>query len=150
VIKQAKSRPQAPKSQGVSPSNWSIEQLPGLSPEDLTLLLDRGIQTTFDLIKLGRTPEKRTLLASDLQIHLHHVTKWVALADLARIPSVGCEYCGLLLHAGIASPMQLAQTPIARLHRQILKLHVATMQRRDLCPTIDIVDRWIQQARILH
>jgi hypothetical protein len=131
-------------------ANWAIDQLPGMTPEDLDRLNNHGIQTTFNLLRLGHTPEKRAILASTLEIHIQHINKWVALADLARIPSVGCQYCGLLLHAGIASPLQLVQTPIARLHRQILKLQVAMMQRRDLCPTIDQIDSWIQQARRLH
>jgi hypothetical protein len=131
-------------------ANWAIDQLPGMTSEDLDRLNNHGIQTTFNLLRLGHTPEKRAILASTLEIHIQHINKWVALADLARIPSVGCQYCGLLLHAGIASPLQLVQTPIARLHRQILKLQVAMMQRRDLCPTIDQIDSWIQQARRLH
>lgn len=150
MIKQPRSRTQASKLQGVSSINWSIAQLPGLLPEDLARLSDRGIQTTFDLLKQATTPEKCSILASELQIPIRHVNKWVALSNLARIPSVGCQYCGLLLHVGIASPAQLAQTPLGRLHRQILKLYVATMQRRDLCPSVNTLDRWIQQARQLH
>ncbi|NEO63853.1 MAG: DUF4332 domain-containing protein, partial [Moorea sp. SIO4G2] len=45
-----------------------------------------------------------------------YVNKWVALADLARIPSIGCQYCGLVLHAGICSLTQLAQTPPGLFH----------------------------------
>lgn len=145
-----KSQPRAPKSTTIPSANWSIADLPGLSAENIALLLEKGIHTTFDLLKLGRTPEKRILLAGELQIHVQHVNKWFALANLARIPSVGCQYCGLLLHAGIASPAQLVQTPIAKLHRHLLRLHVAMMQRKDLCPSVDEIDRWIQQARLLH
>jgi predicted flap endonuclease-1-like 5' DNA nuclease len=88
-------------------------------------------------------------LANQLQIKFQYVNKWVALADLARIPGIGCQYCGLLLHAGIGSVVQLAQTPAHRLHQQILRLQVATMQRRDLCPHVDEVAGWIKQARAL-
>ncbi len=131
-------------------SQFPLDQLPGIAPEDLTRLLDRHIRTTADLLRRGSTPEKRGQMARDLQLHIHHINKWIALADLARIPSVGCQYCGLLLHAGITSPMQLSQTPLDRLHRQILRLQVATLQRRDLCPTIDQVDRWIAEAKLLR
>jgi hypothetical protein len=72
------------------------------------------------------------------------------MANLARIPSVGCQYCGLLLHAGVASADQLAQMPVELLHQQILKLHVATMQRNDLTPSVDRVQKWIQQARLVR
>ncbi len=71
------------------------------------------------------------------------------MADLARIPSVGTQYCGLLLHAGIGSVAQLAEVPTHRLHQQIMRLQVATMQRRDLCPAIELVQQWSQQAKIV-
>ncbi|MBD2212417.1 DUF4332 domain-containing protein [Calothrix sp. FACHB-156] len=127
--------------------NWPIEQLPGLSQEEQSQLQNCGITTTGLLVKNGKTLEARVALANKLQVHLQYVNKWVALADLARIPTVGTQYCGLLLHAGIGSVAQLAQVPAHRLHRQILRLQVATMQRRDLCPAIELVQQWSYQAR---
>lgn len=127
--------------------DWSIEQLPGLSQEEKTQFQNCGIKTTKELIKLGTTAEARVKLANKLQVNLQYVNKWIALADLARIPTVGMQYCGLLLHAGIGSVAQLAQTPTHRLHQQIMRLQVATMQRRDLCPAIELVQQWTQQAQ---
>ena len=128
--------------------SWSIEQLAGLSKENQLQLLELGIKTTGELLQIANTPTARLELANRLQLHIQYINKWVALADLARIPSVGCQYCGLLLHAGIASVSQLAQTPIHRLHPQILRLQVATMQRKDLCPSVEQVQQWIKQAII--
>lgn len=127
--------------------SWLIAQLPGLSAEDQSHLAGCGIQTTQQLLQQTKTPLQRQTLVAKLQIHIQHVNKWVALADLARVPAVGCQYCGLLLHAGISSPVQLAQTPLPRLHKQILKLHIAMMQRQDFCPTLGEVSRWIEQAK---
>ncbi|MCA1994155.1 MAG: DUF4332 domain-containing protein [Coleofasciculus sp. S288] len=127
--------------------DWSIEQLPGLSAQDQSKLRELGITTTGQLLKKANTPQSKQALANQLQIKSQYVNKWVALADLARLPGVSCQYCGLLLHAGISSVTQLAQTPAHRLHQQILRLQVATMQRRDLCPQIEEVTAWIQQAR---
>jgi len=134
----------------IASASWSIDLLPGLAADDATRLVDQNIYTTLDLLKLGSTQDKRNLLANELQVPIRQLNKWAALADLARIPSVGCEYAGLLLHAGIASPMQLAQMSIGQLHRQLLRLHVSTMQRRDLCPTTSYIGLWIQQARTLR
>jgi hypothetical protein len=133
----------------IGPSDWPIEQLPGLTPQDKTQLQECGIATTGQLLRKAGTPATRQALANRLQIHIQHINKWVVLAELARIPSVGCQYCGLLLHAGIGSVTQLAQMPAQRLHQQILRLQVATMQRRDLCPSVGEVEKWIQQARLL-
>jgi len=129
--------------------NWPIEQLPGLSQEEQSQLQNCGITSTGLLMQNSKTLEARVALANKLQVHLQYVNKWVALADLARIPTVGTQYCGLLLHAGIASVAQLAQIPTHRLHKQILRLQVATMQRRDLCPAIELVQQWSYQARTI-
>lgn len=127
--------------------NCPIAELPGLSLQDQTQLLNCGIQTTRQLFQATQTPVQRQSLATQLQVRLQRVHKWSALASLAQIPAVGCQYCGLLLHAGIASPAQLAQTPLSKLHQQILKLYVATMQRPDLCPDLGQVSEWINQAQ---
>ena len=133
----------------MQPHYWSIDKLPGLPENEQKLLQNLGIVTTKDLLNRANTPQAKQTLASLLQINIKYVNKWVALADLARLPSVGCQYCGLLLHAGIASVKQLAQTPIHRLHPQIMRLHVATMQRKDLCPSVDMVKQWIQEAKLI-
>jgi hypothetical protein len=131
----------------ISTRDWPIEELPGLSEQDRLQLQNYGINSTKELVKEGKTLQTRTELASKLQIHQNYINKWIALADLARVPSVGTNYCGLLLHAGVASVMQLAQIPTHRLHKQILRLQVATMQRSDLCPAVDTVQQWVKEAQ---
>jgi predicted flap endonuclease-1-like 5' DNA nuclease len=130
-------------------SDWQIEELPGLSTEEQLQLQNCGMSTTKQLLQATRTPEARIKLANQLQVDIHHVNKWVALSDLARIPSVGTEYCGSLLHAGIVSVAQLAATPIYRLHKQVLRLQVATTQSRALCPGVEVIQQWVQQAKLL-
>ncbi len=134
----------------VKSCDWPIEQLPGLSQQEVSQLKNCGIDTTKSLIEQSQTLQAKVKLANKLQIHLQYVNKWVALADLARIPSVGTQYCGLLLHAGVGSVALLATLPTHRLHRQILRLQVATMQRRDLCPSIEQVQQWVQQAQAMR
>ncbi|MBD1812356.1 MULTISPECIES: DUF4332 domain-containing protein [Microcoleus] len=129
--------------------DWPIADLPGLSKENQSQLEECSITTTGQLIRMTKTQAAKVLLANQLQINIQYVNKWVAMANLARIPSVGCQYCGLLLHAGVASPAQLAQMPVERLHQQVLRLHVATMQRNDLTPSVDRVQKWVQQARLV-
>lgn len=139
-------KPETRKS-NIQARNWPIDQLPGLSEQDQSQLVECGISTTLTLLRKASNPVQKQALANQLQVSMQHVNKWVALADLARIPSIGCQHCGLLLHAGVGSVSQLTQIPPHRLHRQILRLQVATMQRRDLCPSIEEVQQWIQQAQ---
>ena len=131
-------------------SDWPIEQLPGLSKENQEKLKSLGINNTQDLLKITKTKENKQHLANQLKCQLQLINKWAALADLARVPSIGCDYCGLILHSGIISVNQLSQTSVSFLHRQILKLQVATLQRKDLCPSPDVVKIWINEAKIIN
>lgn len=128
---------------------WSIDKLPGLNQSEQNLLKTFGINTTQALLAKANTPQAKQVLANQLQLNIKYVNKWAALADLACIPSVGYEYCGLLLHSGIASVGQLTQTPFHRLHRQIMRLQVSTMHRKDLCPSIEIVKQWVEEAKTI-
>jgi hypothetical protein len=125
-----------------------LQALPGLSTEQLQLLHQVGLKTTADLLQAARSPAQLEAIAVQLKIPLRYLQKWVALADLARLPSVGSDYCGLLLHSGVASVAQLAAQAPGRLHPQIRKLHTMTMRRSDLCPTPDQVVQWVQEAKL--
>jgi Domain of unknown function (DUF4332) len=130
-------------------ANWSITELPGLQDPEQSLLLSLGILTTAQLLAFTPDTTSRQKLATNLRTKIQYVNKLVALADLSRLPSVGCQYNGLLIHTGVISSTQLAQIPAHKLHQQILRLHVATLQRRDLCPGIAQVTTWISEAKAL-
>ena len=134
----------------MQPCYWSIDKLPGIPDKEQKLLRNLGIATTKDLLNKTTTPQAQQTLASLLKLNIKYVSKWVALADLARLPSIGCQHCGLLLHAGIISVKQLAQTPINRLHSQIMRVHIATMQRKDLCPSVAVVKQWLEEAKLIN
>lgn len=126
-----------------------MQQLPGLSEDECQRLATQGIHTTLELLQHTSNPDRRIALASQIQVNSHHIQKWIALADLSSVPSVGCQYCGLLLHAGVGSVAQLAQTPLSKIHQHILKLYVAMMQRQDLCPSVAEMATWTAQAQTL-
>ncbi|MGB5595607.1 MAG: DUF4332 domain-containing protein [Crocosphaera sp.] len=130
-------------------SYWQIEQLPRLNKGNQEQLKSLGINNTEVLLNSTKTQAQKQSLANQLKSPVQLINKWVALADLARVPIVGCDYCGLILHSGIISVKQLAQTSVSSLHRQILKLQVATLQRQDLCPSPDVVQTWINEAKKL-
>jgi predicted flap endonuclease-1-like 5' DNA nuclease len=129
--------------------NCRIEDLPGIFPEAQQQLARLGIATAFDLLKQGQTQAQRQVLAQALNLHIKHVNKWVALANLARIPGVGVQHCGLLLHAGVSSPQQLASMSVSQLHRQLQRLQVQLFSKIDDCPGPEQVALWIQQAKNL-
>jgi predicted flap endonuclease-1-like 5' DNA nuclease len=129
--------------------DWSIGDLPGLQDSERTLLERLGINTTAKLLSVTPDATTKQQLAINLGTKIQYVNKLVALADLARLSGVGCRYNGLLLHTGIISVKQLARMPAHRLHQQLLRLHVATLQRRDLCPDLAQVQSWIKQAQTI-
>lgn len=132
-----------------APLNWPLDRLPGLSAGDRTALASLGYTTTAHLLAQASGRAGQQAIATQLNLHEHHVRKWAALADLARVPGVGCQFCGLLLHAGIISVAELAQAQAPRLHRQILRLQVSELRRRDLAPGASQIAAWIAQARQL-
>jgi Domain of unknown function (DUF4332) len=131
-------------------SYWPITELPGVDTKTAAELTAIGIIDTEQLLALTEPTQ-----ISNNQPQLAAIVstrpgrKLLALAKLAQIPSVGCKYCGLLLHAGVASIEQLSQTPPQQLHQLVLRLHVSLLQRRDLTPRIDQVQNWVQQAKII-
>jgi Domain of unknown function (DUF4332) len=129
--------------------DWSIDDLPGLNNTEQALLYKLGITTTGQLLAIAPDPINKQKLAINLGFKIQYVNKLVALADLARLAGVGCQYNGLLLHTGIISVKQLSQMSAHKIHQQLLKLHVATLHRRDLCPDLAQVQIWIKQAREL-
>jgi hypothetical protein len=129
---------------------YPVDQLPGLSPAHAQGMAQLGLTHTGQLYQFGRSPDRQRDLAKALQVPQRYVAKWVILADLARVPAVGCQFNGLLLHAGIISVAQLAECLAQGLYIRLRRLHVTTLQRNDLCPTADQVSLWIQQAKALQ
>jgi hypothetical protein len=129
--------------------NWPLRNLPGIKLEDCRKLSEINLDSTHDLLRCSTSLAEQTKLAQQLQLHIHHVQKWRALADLARLPSVGESYCGLLLHAGVPSVKQLALLNPGQLHRQLLRLQVVATGDRHQCPDPALVQAWIVEAKRL-
>ena len=128
-------------------NTWAIGDLPGLQNHEQVSLLALGITTTGELLTATVDLEAKQQLAIKLGTKIQYINKLVALADLARLPGIGCQYNGLLLHTGIISTKQLAQMPAHKIHQQLLRLQVTMLQRRDLCPSLSQIQGWIKQAR---
>lgn len=127
--------------------NHAIAQLPGLTKPQITQLNAAGISTTFDLLRQGNSVVQRQALSQRLSTNIKYINKWAALANLARIPGVGTQHCGLLLHAGVSTPQQLSTMTVQRLHPQLLRLQIQLFNRADLAPSVAEVAAWIQQAQ---
>ncbi|BAQ59638.1 hypothetical protein GM3708_43 [Geminocystis sp. NIES-3708] len=116
---------------------------------DVKSLKSLGINTNLELLKFTVNSQKQQELALKIGVNHKNILKWIVLADLSRLESVGSEYCGLILHSGILSTAQLSQITASQLHRQVLRLQVATLRRKDLCPSLSLVQTWIKEAKIM-
>jgi hypothetical protein len=131
----------------MNPPTYPLADLPGMTPDYVRQLSGLGLTNTRQLCQVGRSSEHSRALAARLKLPQRYITKWVVLSALAHVPTVGCEYNGLLLHAGVSSVEQLAQSSTQTLYPRLKRLYVATLQRSDLCPSPDQVTLWIQNAR---
>lgn len=131
------------------PQAFLMADLPGIPPAILSQLKAHGIQTTTQLLQAAPTAQKRQQLARSLNLRDQVIGKWFAMADLARVPSVGTRYCGLLLHCGIHASGQLAIADAGRLHRHILRFQVSLLRQKNQCPQLVDVMQWIQEAKKL-
>lgn len=129
--------------------DWPIAQLPRLDETTRSRLAALSLNTTHDLLHKAQTAQGKAAIARHLQQQPQQVSRWVIMADFARLESVGCQYCGLILHAGVGSIAQLSQMHPHQLHRQILRLQVSLFQRKDYCPPVETVQKWILEARQL-
>jgi Domain of unknown function (DUF4332) len=140
-------KPLTPVNEPSPQQGWPLDQIPGLNVEDCHKFQAAGLLTTVQLLKQTRTLPQQRQLAAQLQMPERWVRKWAALAEFSELPSIGCQYCGLLLHAGVASIAQLAMMQTHTLHRQVLRLQVTFFQRNDLCPNPGLVAQWILDAQ---
>lgn len=127
----------------------NLTSLPGLSASYCKQLAKLNITTTNELLQRARDPKECATLSRQLKLPQRHIQKWGVLCDLARVPSVGCQYNGLLLHSGIISVNQLAEASLEKLYSQVRRLHVSTLARSDLCPGPEQIALWIREARQL-
>ncbi len=128
--------------------DWPLSRLPGISAADQAALQDQGIESTRQLLERCPTLAQQQALSTQLKIPLRFIRKWVALADLAQLPAVGPEGCGLLLHAGIVSVEQLAQGSPQMLHRTLSLLQVRSTGQRSDSLSFAQVCGWIRQAQL--
>jgi predicted flap endonuclease-1-like 5' DNA nuclease len=113
-------------------------------------LHDAGITSTEALLKKGKTPQGRKVLAEKTGIGHKLILKWVNRADLFRIKGIAEQYSDLLASAGVDTVMELAQRRADHLHDKLVETNKAHKNKlvRSL-PEIAHVADWIKQAKDL-
>jgi len=125
-----------------------IEDIEGIGPAYAKKLMEAGVHTTDDLLKVGATAKGREELGKKTGIAHKLILEWVNLADLYRIKGVGQEYSDLLEESGVDTIVELAKRVPENLHAKLLEVNVEKkLVRRP--PPLSAVKNWVEQAKKL-
>ena len=123
-----------------------IEDIEGIGPVYAKKLMEAGVHTTDDLLKVGATAKGREELGKKTGIVHKLILEWVNLADLYRIKGVGQEYSDLLEEAGVDTVVELAKRVPENLHAKMLEVN----EKKNLVnrpPPLSAVKDWVEQAK---
>jgi predicted flap endonuclease-1-like 5' DNA nuclease len=125
-----------------------LETIEGIGLVYAEKLRAAGIGTVEALLRAGARPEGRKELAERTGIGDEYILDWVNRADLMRVRGVGEEYSDLLEKAGVDTVVELAQRYPDHLYQKLLEVNVEKrLVRRP--PTLGMVTRWVEQAKVL-
>ena len=123
----------------------SIEGIGSVFSEKLFAV---GVKTSSDLLKAGKTSQRRASLATKAGISPKLILEWVNLADLIRIKGVSEEYSDLLEDAGVNTVPELARRNPENLYVKLQEVNEEKELVRRL-PSASMVAEWVEQAKKL-
>jgi len=125
-----------------------IEDIEGIGPLYAQKLIEAGVTSVAQLLKVGADPKGREELAAKTGIDRKLILEWVNHADLYRIKGIGQEYSDLLEEAGVDTVVELATRKPENLHAKILEVNAdKKLVRRP--PSAGMVADWVLQAKEL-
>jgi predicted flap endonuclease-1-like 5' DNA nuclease len=126
-----------------------IENIEGIGAVYSKKLVEVGIRTTDDLLKIGASAKNREELEKKTGIAKKLILEWVNLADLYRIKGVGPEYSDLLEESGVDTIVELSKRIPDNLHAKMLEVNEKKkLVRRP--PPLNSVKNWVEQAKKLN
>jgi predicted flap endonuclease-1-like 5' DNA nuclease len=125
-----------------------IREIEGIGPNYAEKLQNMGINTVQNLLDKGCSRNGRKELAKKANISETLILEWVNMADLFRIEGVGEEYSDLLEEAGVDTVVELSKRIPENL---CAKLKEANEKKKLVgqLPSLDMVKKWIEQAKKL-
>jgi predicted flap endonuclease-1-like 5' DNA nuclease len=126
----------------------NILKIEGIGPANAAKLAAHGVKTTGGLLKAAATRAGRKDLAAKSGIDESRILAWANRADLMRVKGVGEEYSDLLELAGVDTVKELSKRNAPNLHKAMMAAQEAKkVVRRP--PTVSMVERWIESAKML-
>jgi predicted flap endonuclease-1-like 5' DNA nuclease len=125
-----------------------IREIEGIGPNYAEKLKNMGINTVQNLLDKGFSRNGRKELAEKANISETLILEWVNMADLFRIEGVGEEYSDLLEEAGVDTVVELSKRIPENLYAKLKDANEKKKLVRQL-PSLDMVKKWIEQAKKL-
>ena len=128
--------------------SYSINEIAGLSEDEIRALKAAGLRTTERLLEAARTPKGRRLLAERTSIDPKRLLDCANACDYLRIKGMGKGYVGLLREVGVLTVRELKYRNPANLAKAMAE---ANKQKRlvQFLPSEKLVVRWVEHAKEL-
>ena len=126
----------------------SLGKLRGVTPELRARLNDIGIRDSRQLLQVCRTPKTRRDIADYVNVDSQVILALANRADLSRVEGVGAVLSDLLEQVGVDTVAELATRDPEHLRAKLLTVN-AEKHLAGRIPSVDMVRRWVTQARTL-
>jgi len=128
--------------------SYSINEIAGLSEDEIKALKAAGLRTTERLLEAARTPKGRRLLAEQTCIDPRRLLDCANACDYLRIKGMGKGYVGLLREVGVLTVRELKYRNPANLAKAMAE---ANKRKRlvQFLPSEKLVVRWVEHAKEL-
>ncbi len=130
--------------------DYYIEAIEGIGQGRGKILREMGVSMVQEFLqKYRHADDRRTELATKLDIDEHVVRQWVSMADLMRIQGIGSQYSELLEASGVYSVPELAQQDAERLTEKMKLVNRIEHATILALPDASEVSAWIEIAKSL-
>lgn len=127
--------------------DYPIIDIEGIGEVYAKKLMEKGIETTLELLEKTRTPQARDELARETDISSKLILEWANLADLMRINGIGEEWSDLLEEVGVDTVPELATRNPDNLYEAIENFDISRSRLVRRKPTKEQVTEWVEQAK---
>src|SRR5215470_14932005 len=129
--------------------SYSINEIAGLSEDEVKALKAAGLRTTERLLEAARTPKGRRLLAERTSIEPRRLLDVANACDYMRIKGMGKGYVVLLREVGVSTVRELKYRNPANLAKSMAEANKRKKLVRFLPPE-KLVVRWVEHAKKLQ
>jgi predicted flap endonuclease-1-like 5' DNA nuclease len=128
---------------------YKIEEIEGIGPAHGKKLIDAGISSTDDLLRLCCDASGRKEISQKSGLSESQLLQWTNMADLMRIAGIGAEYSELLESAGVDTVKELRNRNPENLAAKLSEVNEQKKLTR-MTPGVNAVTQWVEQAKKLE